>query len=1114
MLKRIDQQIARLEQSSREILAFLGGESESKAAARGSGQASRVLHDLFGSRLRAKTLKELRVAAIMDRFTLECFRPECVLTELTPESWREEMAAADPELLFVESAWEGKERRWYQMIDRCAPALRELTDYCHDQGIPVVFWNKEDPIYTDTFMAAARCADAVFTTDLDCVEKYKAELGHDNVYHLHFAAQPLLHNPEETRQRKDRFCFAGAYYHRYQERCRVFDAFADCFLRTRGLDIYDRNYLNARPEHKFPERYDPYILGKLDPSEIEVAYKGYTFGVNMNSVSQSQTMFARRAFELMASNTVVVGNYSRGLKNYFGDLTVCTDDAKTLEAALAKYCGDRAATDKLRLAALRKVLSEHLCEDRLDYVAYTVFGSHLKRSLPPILVFARTESPAEASRVTAMFRTQSYENRKLLLVGCGPEKTEDADVTVLTPEAFAAGPVPAEAGSWLACFDPDDWYGPNYLKDLALTLRYGSYAAVGKAEYLRSGEGGSLREGDGKAYRPADRLPLRRSIVRADVLAGIPGSALSGDYPLSGEGIFSADALNYCQDWGEDDCPEAADLPIADAGIPLREIEAAAEAITPPLPDPGTVDLGASRIAATPLRRGVPLTLEQKDGKAVLTSRLPENTHEYLYLADAGETAALSEDGKLSALFLGSGDLDLVCGLAFYDKSGNRLEPRFVRLGRRETVEVPEGAVTLRPLLRPKGPGSAALERIVLSPPGSEREGGGCFLSRSHVLILTNHYPSAEDLYRNMFVHRRVAAYKEKGSPVDVLQTIPRSKGGYREFEGVNVTEGRGDRLAAILSCGRIDTVCVHFLDRDMWEVLKNYTDSIRLIIWSHGADIQPWWRREFNYHTEAELTVAKEESRQRMDLWNEVLDAAERSGGRISLVFVSEYARSLVEEDYHRSLAGFSRIIPNFIDTELFSYRPKAPEERFRVISIRPFASDIYANDLSVKAICELADKPWFREMHFTVIGRGPLFESTVRPLRRFDNVELRETFLRQAEIAELYHRNGVVLIPTRGDTQGVSRDEAMSCGLVPVTNGVAAIPEFVDESCGILAPAEDFRALAGGIARLHDDPALFLRMSEAAAARVRRQTAEEFTIPLEMSMIFPAGESSAGGT
>jgi glycosyltransferase involved in cell wall biosynthesis len=87
--------------------------------------------------------------------------------------------------------------------------------------------------------------------------------------------------------------------------------------------------------------------------------------------------------------------------------------------------------------------------------------------------------------------------------------------------------------------------------------------------------------------------------------------------------------------------------------------------------------------------------------------------------------------------------------------------------------------------------------------------------------------------------------------------------------------------------------------------------------------------------------------------------------------------------------------------------------------------------------------------------------------------------------------------------DAQGVSRDEAMCSGLVPITSRVAAVPEFVDEQCGFLAPEEDHRAIADAIRLLHADPALFLRLSEAAARRVRSQSGFEQTIQREIALI-----------
>ena len=96
----------------------------------------------------------------------------------------------------------------------------------------------------------------------------------------------------------------------------------------------------------------------------------------------------------------------------------------------------------------------------------------------------------------------------------------------------------------------------------------------------------------------------------------------------------------------------------------------------------------------------------------------------------------------------------------------------------------------------------------------------------------------------------------------------------------------------------------------------------------------------------------------------------------------------------------------------------------------------------------------------------------------------------------------------PTRLDTQGVSRDEAMSSGLVPATNAVDAVPEFADDSCAILAPAENYHEIAAGIKKLYYNPDLFLNMSHNAAKRVRNQSSKKFTIEKELNLIYRAGE------
>lgn len=354
-----------------------------------------------------KELKQLKIACIMDKFTYESYRYECNLLELTPEKWMEEIEDFKPDLLFIESAWEGKNKLWYRKIANGSKEFFEMASFCHEKRIPVIFWNKEDPIYTDTFMPIARMANYIFTTDIDCIEKYKKELAHNNVYYLHFAAQPIIHNPIEKYERKDKFCFAGAYYHKYKTRSKVFDEFANIFISTKGFDIFDRNYKSSLPEHTFPKKYNNYILGRLEPSEIDLAYKGYYYGINMNSVNQSQTMFARRVFELLASNTITIGNYARGIKNLFGDLTICTNDSTEMQRQFDLYCKNEENSRKYRLQGLRKVLKEHLYEDRLDYIIKKVYGKSLKPELPVVVLFTAGENGVKS------FQKQSYSNKIL-----------------------------------------------------------------------------------------------------------------------------------------------------------------------------------------------------------------------------------------------------------------------------------------------------------------------------------------------------------------------------------------------------------------------------------------------------------------------------------------------------------------------------------------------------------------------------------------------------------------------------------------------------------------------------------------------------------------------------
>ena len=70
--------------------------------------------------------------------------------------------------------------------------------------------------------------------------------------------------------------------------------------------------------------------------------------------------------------------------------------------------------------------------------------------------------------------------------------------------------------------------------------------------------------------------------------------------------------------------------------------------------------------------------------------------------------------------------------------------------------------------------------------------------------------------------------------------------------------------------------------------------------------------------------------------------------------------------------------------------------------------------------------------------------------------------------------------------DTQGVSRDEAMSSGLVPVTNAAGAILEFLDEECGFAVSLESYQEIANSISFIYENPGKYLTMSKKSSERV----------------------------
>ena len=368
-------------------------------------------------------------------------------------------------------------------------------------------------------------------------------------------------------------------------------------------------------------------------------------------------------------------------------------------------------------------------------------------------------------------------------------------------------------------------------------------------------------------------------------------------------------------------------------------------------------------------------------------------------------------------------------------------------------------------------------------------------------LVLANEYPRVGKEYGNGFVHQRVKQYLQAGVAVDVVCAGYSVDQDLYEYDGVRVLTGHGEEISEILRRQTYTSVSAHFLNARIWNGIEPFLSELDFHVFLHGYECSRWIRRVGNYRNGLDLERAIERSINLQTFWHEVLHHPHAPS---SYIFVSDWWRRAVLDDMRLTFpANRVHVIHNYINSDLFRYEPKEDAQRFNLLWIRSAANRNYANDIAIKVLEHLSKSQYWNRCKVTIIGDGRYFPEFESRLSQFKNVHIQQRYVSQREIADLHKTHGIFLVPTRLDSQGVSRDESMSSGLVAATNSVAAVPEFIDKDSGVLAGPEDAKGLAAGIIKLWDDPAEFQRLSRSAARRGRQQSGYVSTVEREMQVL-----------
>ncbi|MBQ3378462.1 MAG: hypothetical protein IJG50_01205 [Clostridia bacterium] len=314
---------------------------------------------------------KIKAAFVCDEMTWIDLSGQCESIFVRPGSWKLQFEAFHPDIFFCESAWSGVapfdgcwRGRIYnnrEVFFENRRILFDILDYCRQKGIPTVFWNKEDPIGAlDTrfdFADTALHFDHIFTTAQESVDEYRRR-GGESVHVLPFMVNTAVYYPDNEIKDDNRVLFAGAWYDDLPRRCRDTRALFDYVLSLgMDLDIYDRHSESVEERFKFPEEYREYIHKSIPTDRVPALMRKYSKAINVNTITDSKTMFSRRALQLAACGLSVISNPSEAMQRALGGRKVTAPNGEFLLSIEANS---------------EMVRREHAASKAFDYVLNTL----------------------------------------------------------------------------------------------------------------------------------------------------------------------------------------------------------------------------------------------------------------------------------------------------------------------------------------------------------------------------------------------------------------------------------------------------------------------------------------------------------------------------------------------------------------------------------------------------------------------------------------------------------------------------------------------------------------------------------------------------------------------
>lgn len=268
---------------------------------------------------------KLKLGLVADELTKSCISLETNVCNVTPLNYFLVLHFWKPDILFVESAWQGQNNAWKFKIanypdypKRNNKKLAKVVAYAKSLGIPTVFWNKEDGVHFERFIDSAKLFDHVFTVDENCISTYKERLpAKTTVNSMLFSAQPATHFPSKTGYKYKKACFPGSYSHHIHDERRAWQDLLFSAAKPLGVTVFDRNSQRKSDNYRYPKFDNLEVRPAVAHRQTADIYRDYMVSLNVNTVVDSPTMFSRRLVEIIACGSLAVTTPAKSVDGLF-----------------------------------------------------------------------------------------------------------------------------------------------------------------------------------------------------------------------------------------------------------------------------------------------------------------------------------------------------------------------------------------------------------------------------------------------------------------------------------------------------------------------------------------------------------------------------------------------------------------------------------------------------------------------------------------------------------------------------------------------------------------------------------------------------------------------------